>query len=199
VQDADDKEIGDVQMVQKGMSRRQLAAASLAAAVAVTGSSAKATPKSDGKLAIEDRLALDDLMTAFVWSYDCTDKAGFLDLYTDDAVVIGITQSMSGKAAMGKWFDYLIDLREKEGDTWFHLATHHHFEGAAPIVRIWSYTPHFRWKLETKEMGIRSLGILTSECIKERGIWKFRRFAVSHLDKSALPWKRPLPWAGFKA
>ena len=184
------------------VSRRELAALPLGLGLlAVATSPAYAAKPADrvdpsliNVLPIEDRQAIGDLFTTYVWAYDCSDEAGFLDLFTEDALIVGMGKRHAGREAMGAWFRYLLDIRERENDLWLHEAGQHRFVGTGDKCLVYSYATHFNSSPDGKRYGVRSLGYFVSECVRQRGGWKFRRFSISHWDKSMQPWKKPLPW-----
>ena len=50
--------------------------------------------------AIEDRFALEDLVSAYALKVACGDGAGVADLFTDDGEFVGLTHSVSGRDAL---------------------------------------------------------------------------------------------------
>jgi len=181
-----------------GVSRRELSSISLAAGagmMVVSGAAHAASGLPPKSPPAADRFAIDDLYAAYLWSYDCSDEQGFLDLFTGDALVVGMGKVHSGREAMGAWFRYLLDIRDREGDLWVHTAAHHHYVPAAKGWIVYSYATHFRSAPDGKSYGVRSLGYFVNHIVQEDGAWKFRRFSISHWDKKAKPWTKPLPWA----
>ena len=99
------------------ISRRGLGGVALGAALAgASASPTSAREPSTAMLSVEDRLALVDLFANYVWAYDCSDLVEFLSLFTDDAVVVGRGTVYRGKEELARWFNYLLELRENEGD-----------------------------------------------------------------------------------
>lgn len=180
------------------ISRRNLAVPALAAALAVSAAPAAARKARGGnRLPIEDRLAIEDLFSNYVWSYDCSDADEFISLFTDDALVVGRGKLYADRAAILGWFRYLIDMREAEGDDiWMHEAGQFRLEPQANgTVLVYAYASHFKGNTKTNERGVRSLGYFVCECAKVGESWKFRRFSITTWDRTRLPWKKPLPWA----
>ena len=183
------------------MSRRELAALPVGVGLLLSAGPSVAAEVGRGgdsaavnRLPLEDRKGIEDLFSTYVWAYDCSDEAGFLELFTEDGLVVGLGTKHVGKEAMGAWFRYLLDIREREDDLWLHQAAHHRFVGSGNSYIVYSYATHFNYAINAKTYGVRSLGYFVSECVKQDGIWKFRRFSISHWDKAAQPWKKPLPW-----
>lgn len=178
------------------VSRRTLALLPLGVgAVAMLGNQAAAHDLSE-RPSLEERAAIEDLFTAYVWSYDCSDVALFLSLFVDeDPLVVGMGKPHRGKPAMAEWFAYLLDIRDKENGLWLHQAAHHTYRRNGAGWLVYSYATHFVYDLTAKDYAVRSLGFFVSELVHVDGGFKFRRFSITHWDKAALPWSKPLPWA----
>lgn len=183
---------------QTNVSRRELALVSLGAAATATlfPISADAKPgRSESTLRLEDRIAIEDLFTRYLWSYDCTDEEEFLSLFTDDALVVGKSTRYQSKSEILGWFRYLIAMREREGDDiWMHEAGQFHFISTGEACLVYAYATHFNGNSAKAARGVRSLGYFACECVKGHGGWQFRRFSISPWDRTKLPWKKPLPW-----
>lgn len=180
---------------RKGVSRRGLAAmgVAVAAATALPGTSSAAGRKA---LPVEDRLAIQDLFSNYLWAYDCTDEAAFAELFTPDAVVMGKTTRYTGRDAILGWFRYLIEMREREGDDiWMHEAGQFRYVRSGNSWIVYAYATHFNGNSAKGTKGVRSLGYFTCECTHDGQGWKFHRFSISPWDRKQLPWKKPLPWA----
>lgn len=179
------------------LSRRALTLAGLSTAAAAAITPASAAPlRRKASLTQDDRAAITDLFTRYVWAYDCTDEEEFLTLFTDDAVVVGKGTVYRGKSAILGWFRNLIAMREREGDdTWMHEAGQFRFEPAARGFLVHAYATHFNANSAKGTRGVRSLGYFTCDCVRQGGEWRFRRFSISTWDRTKVPWKKPLPWA----
>lgn len=182
------------------ISRRTLARAGMGVAglgAALAASAPAAAARRVPRLSVEDRLAIEDLFSTYLWSYDCSDADEFIALFAADALVVGRGRLYADRDAILGWFRYLLDMREAEGDDiWMHEAGQFRFEPQADgRVIVYAYATHLRGKTATNERGVRSLGYFVCECAKEAGVWKFRRFSISTWDRTRLPWKKPLPWA----
>jgi uncharacterized protein (TIGR02246 family) len=165
-------------------------------AVLAASSVAHASPKRGPRLTLEDRVAIKDLFADYLWAYDCSDEDGFIDLFTKDAMVVGLGKHHVGEDAMRAWFRYLLNLRDTANDIWLHEAGQFRFEGDGRTCVVYAYASHFRSHPASGEMGVRSLGYFVNECVKARGQWKFRRLTISHWDNHLQPWKKPKPWEG---
>ncbi len=183
---------------QTTVSRRDLALYGLSAAATATLVPASATAKArhgESALVLEDRIAIEDLFTRYLWSYDCTDEEEFLSLFTDDALVVGKSTRYQGKPEILGWFRYLIAMREREGDDiWMHEAGQFRFMSAGQACLVYAYATHFNSNSAKAARGVRSLGYFACECVKGHGGWQFLRFSISPWDRTRLPWKKPLPW-----
>lgn len=183
---------------QTTVSRRDLALYGLSAAATATLVPASATAKArhgESALVLEDRIAIEDLFTRYLWSYDCTDEEEFLSLFTDDALVVGKSTRYQGKPEILGWFRYLIAMREREGDDiWMHEAGQFRFMSAGQACLVYAYATHFNGNSAKAARGVRSLGYFACECVKGHGGWQFLRFSISPWDRTRLPWKKPLPW-----
>lgn len=179
------------------ISRRRLGGVALGAALAGSGGQPVAAREPAASvLPIEDRLALVDLFSTYVWAYDCSDLAEFLSLFTDDAVVVGRGTTYRGKEELAGWFTYLLELRENEGDDiWMHEAGQFRFAGTSPVI-VYAYATHFNANSGKGTRGVRSLGYFACECVNTDAGWKFKHFSISTWDRTSLPWKKPLPWVG---
>lgn len=176
------------------VTRRGLALTSLAVtAAALTPVGAAPRPR---RLTLDDRAAITDLFSRYVWAYDCSDEDEFLGLFTRDAVVVGKGTVYRDGAAILGWFRHLVEMREREGDdTWMHEAGQFRFAPVSGGCLVYAYATHFNANTAKAMRGVRSLGYFTCECVKAGGEWKFRRFSISAWDRSKVPWKKPLPWA----
>jgi hypothetical protein len=186
----------DVRQDCEGVNRRT--AATLALGLAVAGGAAPAAARVRPALLATDRLAIEDLFAAYVWSYDCSDLGEFLSLFTDDAVVVGRGRVFRGHDGLAQWFHYLLEMRDKEGDdTWMHEAGQFRFRPSPSSIVVFAYATHFSGNTTKATRGVRSLGYFACECVRESSRWKFRRFSINAWDKTTLPWKKPLPWSGI--
>ncbi|MCW1400901.1 nuclear transport factor 2 family protein [Novosphingobium sp. MW5] len=179
------------------ITRRTLALAGLGVAAGAAISPASATPRRrKATLSQDDRAAVTDLFSRYVWAYDCTDEEEFLSLFTDDALVVGKGTAYRGKPAILGWFRGLIAMREREGDdTWMHEAGQFRFEPQGQGCLVYAYATHFNANTAKGTRGVRSLGYFTCECVKQEGDWRFHRFSISAWDRTKVPWKKPPPWA----
>jgi len=179
-----------------GISRRNLAIVPLGMASLMALPATGAGRELPDRPSLEERAAIEDLFTTYVWSYDCSDSQLFLSLFVeDDPLVVGMGKAHRGKQAMADWFAYLLNIREKENALWLHQAAHHHYRRQGANWLVYSYATHFAYDLTAKGYVVRSLGYFVSELVAEGKAFRFRRFSISHWDKSAVPWARPLPWA----
>jgi uncharacterized protein (TIGR02246 family) len=183
------------------VSRRSLVAATAVSVGAWSGSASAEGGKSSSRqrrLSADDRLDIQDVFARYAWTYDCTDEAGYLACFTDDAIIIGANpgQVFRGKEAIRNWFRYLIELREKEGDDWLHDAYHHRMVGDRRSCLVYSYATHFSSNQPAQRRAVRSAGYFVSECVQQRGEWLMRRHSVNAWDRRTLPWNKQLPWAG---
>ncbi|MBN8829288.1 MAG: nuclear transport factor 2 family protein [Sphingomonadales bacterium] len=185
----------------KGLSRRNaIAAAGLLGAAVAAPAAAKVANRRPAPLSLEDRAAIQDLFTDYLWAYDCSDEQGFIDLFSPDGMVVGHGKHHVGEAAMREWFRYLLDMRDKAQDFWLHEAGQFRFEGDGQTCVVYAYATHFRGNPVTMAypgeltMGVRSLGYFVNECVKIGGKWKFRRLTINRWDLKTQPWKKPKPW-----
>ncbi len=179
------------------LSRRQLALGglSLAAAATVIPGAAAAKP---ARFTLEDREGIRDLFTRYLWAYDCADEQEFLDLFSEDALVVGRGKVYQGREAILGWFRYLTAMREKEGDDiWMHEAGQFHFAPNGKTCVVYAYATHFNANTPKGTKGVRSLGYFACECVRVGDSWRFRRFSISGWDGTKVPWKKPLPWDGL--
>jgi len=186
-------------LAYSAISRRALAASlpllplATPGAASAAGRQAAAHPVSPS-----DRAAIEDLYVRYVWSYDCNDEQGFLELFTPDAIAIGypeMNEVYKTREALLGWFRFLTQLREKEGDDWQHVAYNHKFDGDSRRCIVYSYATHFNSNRKKKILGVRSAGYFVSECVNTAEGWRFRRFSINHWDRTRPPWTKPLPWA----
>lgn len=179
-----------------GFNRRQLAALPVGAAVLLAGTKlARAHPVGDGP-SLEERAAIDDLMTAYVWAYDCSDVEGFVGLFVDDdPLVVGLGTPHRGKQALADWFAYLMNIRDGENGQWLHQALHHVYRRQGANWLVYSYATHFAFDVDDGSYAVRSLGYFVSELVPSHTGYLFRRFSITHWDRTTVPWEKPLPWA----
>lgn len=179
-----------------GVTRRGMAGMSVALAAALSTTTSLASDKRPAAITLEDRVAIQDLFSSYLWAFDCTDESAFLDLFTPDAIVIGKSAPYNGRDAIVGWFRTLIEMREREGDdTWMHEAGQFKFIPKANAWVVYAYATHFSGNATKGVRGVRSLGYFACECRQDRSGWKFHRLAIVPWDRKQLPWKKPLPWA----
>jgi SnoaL-like domain len=181
------------------LSRRALAVTPLLLVAGIAG--AKSAPARSGKrppftkpLSAEDRLDIQDLFARHAWCYDCSDEEAYLANFLPDAVVVAYDRSHQGKEAIREWYRFLVAIRTTEGDDWQHDAYHHRFDCDRYSCIVYSYATHFSSNSAAKKLSVRSAGYYVSECVKQNGIWLFRRHSVNRWDRQQLPWNKPLPW-----
>lgn len=179
------------------ISRRRLAAVGLGLACASAATSAQAiTAKMRKPVSLDDRAAIQDLFTQYLWAYDCSDASAFADVFAPDAVVVGKGIEHRGREKILAWFAGLLEMREREqDDAWLHEAGQFHFVPTATGCIVYAYATHFRSSSANGTRGVRSLGYFTCDCRKVGGRWLFHRFSISPWDRHRLPWTKPLPWS----
>lgn len=181
---------------QAGVSRRGLATMGVTVAAASILPAAPSSAAPGTTLRAEDRLAIQDLFTDYLWAYDCTDEAAFIALFTPDATVMGKATRYQGREAILGWFRYLIEMREREGDDiWMHEAGQFRYVRSGASWIVYAYATHFNGNSAKGTKGVRSLGYFACECTHDGQGWRFRRFSISPWDRKQLPWKKPLPWS----
>lgn len=178
------------------VSRRGLAAIPVgAAALIAAGSTARAHDWRE-KPTLEERAAVDDLMTAYVWAYDCDDVDTFLALFVDeDPLVMGLGTPHRGKEAMAAWFAYLMGIRNQDDALWLHQGLHHTYRRQGDNWLVYSYATHFSYAPGSRAYSVRSLGYFVTELVRSADGFLFRRFSITHWDRDTVPWNKPLPWA----
>lgn len=184
--------------LMSSMSRRNLAVGGLgmAAVATVATSSAAVSSREQRALRLDDRAAIEDLFSRYLWAYDCTDEEEFLAIFAEDALVVGRGKLYRGKDAILGWFRYLIAMRESEGDDiWMHEASQFRFVMHGDNCIVYAYATHFNANAQHAVRGVRSLGYFVCECVKAGNEWKFQRLSISTWDRNTVPWKKPLPWA----
>ena len=127
------------------LSRREVAALPLgiASIAALTAGSAAARTLADSP-SLEQRAAIEDLFTAYVWAYDCENIEGFLALFVEeDPLVVGRGVTHRGKEALAAWFVYLMDIRKRDNALWLHQALHHTYRRNGDHWLVYSYATHF--------------------------------------------------------
>ena len=179
------------------ITRRGLAmGATLAAASALAATPATALARRRPSPSPEERAEIEDLFSAYLWAYDCSDEEAFAELFSRDALVVGKGTHYQGREKILGWFRYLIEMREREGDDiWMHEAGQFRFFRSGGSWIVYAYATHFNGNSAKAMRGVRSLGYFACECREEKDGWKFHRFSISPWDRKQLPWKKPLPWA----
>lgn len=172
---------------------RRLALLSPSLLLAVTSAPAHARIRMP-RLSLEDRAELQDLTSSFLWALDCSDEDGFIELFTADAMVVGLGRRYEDETAIRDWFRGLVQMRDTAGDAWLHEAGQFRFDGDGRTCVVYAYASHFRVNPASRELGVRSLGYFVNECVKTAGRWRFRRLSINRWDNHAQPWKKPKPW-----
>ncbi len=179
------------------LSRREMAALPLGAAALAALNGAPAAARTLGESpSLEERAAIEDLFTTYVWVYDCENLEGFLNLFIDeDPVVVGRGVTHRGKEALAAWFAYLMDIRNRDEALWLHQALHHTYRRNGDSWLVYSYATHFSQTLANTGSTVRSLGYFVSELVSVGNEFRMRRFSINSWDRTTLPWSKPLPWA----
>src|SRR5262245_35497997 len=94
--------------------------------------------------AIEDRLAIEDLYSDYVWALDSGDVAGFLTLFTDDAV-FGDTAGnrYKGHAQISAYVTDLVNSERFRGR--MHFISAKRFTATAGRIGVTSYWLVTKW------------------------------------------------------
>jgi len=138
-------------------------------------------------IAIADRLAIEDLYADYVWALDTGDVAGFLALFTPDAV-FGDTagRRYHGHAAIGGYVGELTRSAPFRGRQ--HIISHLRFKPSGERIAVVAYWLVTKWAKATGAKTIEVSGWSDDEFVKTGGHWRFSRRIVHYWNDTDLPW-----------
>jgi uncharacterized protein (TIGR02246 family) len=139
------------------------------------------------KPSIADRLAIEDLYADYVWALDTGDIAGFLALFTDDAV-FGDTAGnrYRGHAAIGGYVTKLVNSAPFRGRQ--HNLSGMQFEQTGDRIGVKAYWLVTKWTKETGAKTIEVTGWSDDAFVKIAGRWLFSQRVVHYWSDTDLPW-----------
>jgi uncharacterized protein (TIGR02246 family) len=136
---------------------------------------------------IEDRLAIEDLYAEYVWALDSGDVAGFLALFTDDAV-FGDTagKRYRGHAAIGAYVTDLVNSARFRGRQ--HIISGKRFSVSGERIGVTSYWLVTKWAKATGDKTVEVSGHSDDAFVKVAGRWRFAQRIVHYWNDTELPW-----------
>jgi uncharacterized protein (TIGR02246 family) len=141
-------------------------------------------------IAIEDRIAIEDLYADYVWALDSGDVAGFLALFTDDAI-FGDTAGnrYTGHDAIGRYVSGLAARPEFRGRQ--HIVSSLRFSGAGERIGVTAFWHVFKWVKATGAKSLEVCGHSDDVLVKSAARWRFQQRLVHYWNDIDLPWAGP--------
>jgi uncharacterized protein (TIGR02246 family) len=138
-------------------------------------------------IAVEDRLAIEDLYADYVWALDSGDVAGFLTLFTDDAV-FGDTAGnrYKGHAAIGGYVTELVNSDRFRGR--MHYISGKRFSANGDRIGVTSYWLVTKWAKASGAKTVEVSGHADDAFAKVGGRWRFTQRIVHYWNDTELPW-----------
>jgi uncharacterized protein (TIGR02246 family) len=138
-------------------------------------------------LAIEDRLAIEDLYADYAWALDSGDVAGFLALFTEDAV-FGDTAGnrYRGNAAIGAYVTNLVNSAPFRGRQ--HIISGKRFSVNGDRIGVTAYWLVTKWAKATGAKTVEVSGHSDDAFVKVDGRWRFTQRIVHYWNDTELPW-----------
>ncbi|HWM47027.1 MAG TPA: nuclear transport factor 2 family protein [Xanthobacteraceae bacterium] len=139
-------------------------------------------------LAIEDRLAIEDLYSDYVWALDTGDVHGFLALFVPDGV-FGDTAGnrYRGPDAIARYVTDLVHSPPFRGRQ--HIISGKRFaigsDGRVGIKAYWLVT---KWTKASGAIAIDRAGHSDDVVVKTGGRWLFAQRVVHYWNDTDLPW-----------
>lgn len=133
-------------------------------------------------VAVEDRLAIQDLLSRYCYGMDASRADLTIELFTDDATLHTAVGEAQGKAGILEWIEGRLALRAPDYQVGHYLlntlvvATGPH---SAKVRSMLLYTRQRRDGSASAEL--LGMGIYEDEVRKEQGRWKFsaRRVGIA--------------------
>ena len=141
-------------------------------------------------LAIEDRMAIEDLYADYVWALDSGDVKGFLTLFTTDAV-FGDTAGnrYKGHAEIGGYVTKLVTSAPFRGRQ--HFLSGFRYAADGDRVGIKAYWLVTKWVKATGVKTVEVSGHSDDAAVKVGGRWRFSQRIVHYWSDTDLPWVGP--------
>jgi uncharacterized protein (TIGR02246 family) len=138
-------------------------------------------------IAIEDRLAIEDLYSDYVWALDSGDVPGFLALFTNDAV-FGDTAGnrYTGSRAIGGYVTDLVNSDRFRGR--MHYISAKRFTHSGERIGVTSYWLVTKWAKASGAKTIEVSGHADDAFVKVGGRWRFSQRIVHYWSDTDLPW-----------
>ncbi len=138
-------------------------------------------------LAIEDRLAIEDLYADYVWALDSGDVKSFLALFTDDAV-FGDTAGnrYKGHGAIGAYVTDLVNSERFRGRQ--HIISGKRFSVDASRIGVRAYWLVTKWAKATGAKTLEVSGHSDDAFVTVDGRWRFEQRIVHYWNDTELPW-----------
>jgi ketosteroid isomerase-like protein len=139
-------------------------------------------------IAIEDRLAVEDLYADYVWALDSGDVKGFLTLFTEDGV-FGDTAGnrYKGHGAIGAYVTDLVNSERFRGR--MHFISGKRFSVQGGRVGVTSYWLVTKWAKGSGAKTVEVCGHSDDAFVKVGGRWLFEQRIVHYWNDTELPWK----------
>lgn len=146
------------------------------------------------KLAVEDRLDIQELFARYAWALDLGDTDGVLDCFTEDGVLDHLWQGkLEGHAAIA---EALQELWYDRPAWWYgrqHLANHFLIErdGDGDGARARAFFSILQYNVEYRTNFVFGIGTWDNRCVREPdGVYRFRLVQVNAwTDASRVPWR----------
>lgn len=138
-------------------------------------------------IAVDDRLAIEDLYSDYVWALDTGDVPGFLALFTEDAV-FGDTKGnrYSGHAAIGGYVGNLVASAPFRGRQ--HIISGKRFKPDGARVGVTAYWLVTKWAKASGAKTVEVSGHSDDVVVKVGGQWRFCQRIVHYWNDTELPW-----------
>jgi len=150
----------------------------------------------DHKLAVEDRLDIQELFARYAWALDLGDSDGVLDTFTEDGCLDHLWQGkLEGREAIGK---ALQELWYDRPSWWYgrqHLANHFLItrdeDGDGQGARAKAFFSIVQYNVEYRTNFVFGIGTWDNRCVRDvDGVWRFRLVQVNAwTDATQVPWQ----------
>ena len=142
-------------------------------------------------IAIEDRLAIEDLYSDYAWALDSGDVPGFLALFTEDGL-FGDTAGnrYKGHAAISGYVTGLVTSAPFKGRMHYISAKRFTLQGEGRIG-VTSYWLVTKWAKATGAKTVEVSGHADDAFVKVGGRWLFSQRIVHYWNDTELPWAIP--------
>lgn len=139
-------------------------------------------------VAIEDRLAIDDLFMDYVWASDTADVEGYVATFAADGALFDSNgKTHRGYAEIRAYAQTFFALPGGRGRVHFFQKMRLKPDGAG--VRVFSFWQVVQAFAGKREGVLRSVGTCDDLCVRTPDGWRFAERRIGRWNDETAPWK----------